>query len=48
MEAVYALKDIHEERDMELKRNKQLVEATDAANRANEAKVISFQICPMI
>lgn len=38
MEAVYALKDIHEERDMELKRNKQLVEATDAANRANEAK----------
>lgn len=38
IEAVYALKDIHEERDLELKRNKQLVEATDAANRANAAK----------
>ena len=38
MEAVYAMKDISDEREMELKRNKELMDAIVAANRANQAK----------
>lgn len=40
MEAVYAMKDISDEREQELKRNKELMDAIVAANRANQAKSV--------